>query len=419
MTKRHIRVLHWAILILLAGSVVVLNARWVEGSSISNPDAVAWELAGKDKDSPPEGWIDRWMWHQEAPFRYRVLGKLPVWAAWNLVGKAGGSGSFYIIYLIWSFLCLGAAVIALYSFLRLLLRDLEGEGGKLSLFGCLLFLSAPPVLFAYKFPLHTSPNDFLGYFLTVLGVSMVIRERPGRMSLVSCLAALCRETTLVVPLVYLLFSRDSWRRRMVLSLLPVAVLAAVRVVWWSAYRPLEGLSYNLAYPIEAFAFLFLLFGPLWVPALAGLREPILRTDAHRRDLAGTLPCVSILLVVFTVLFGRIREIRILFILFIYAIPLALVRLAGCRERIRRLTRSFRYWLYVLVAAVFVLLLHANAPAASIEEGIAIFGKLRHFYGGYGRGWVNETAIYLFAALAVIPLVARRRPGPRLDAAPSR
>jgi hypothetical protein len=260
MTPGRKRALHLVLLAVLAVLVFLVNHRFVGGSSIASPDALSWDLIGRDH--PPVQWIDDWMWHQDAPYKFRILGKLPVWAAWRLFFSGQGSQGFLVSFTFWGLAWLIATLLAFYSYLEVLAAEIpwkpgghtpprhpgaaEGNpSGVLPLLGCLFFLASPPILFAFKFPVHMTPNDLLGYFLTVLGLTALLKGRTLQVCGIACLAAWCRETTLIVPVAYVLTTRDPWKRRLLLTSLPFLCWVVPRVIWWTPYNAAGGRSLQL------------------------------------------------------------------------------------------------------------------------------------------------------------------------------
>jgi hypothetical protein len=410
------RIPYLLLLPVLSAFVLVVNLKLVEGSSIASADALAWDLLGQNQ-APPE-WPDQWMWHQEAPYKYRILGKLPVWLTWRLFLSGRGPQGFLISFIAWAWIWLTAALFALRGYLADLRRnDSAGEprpgpallaGKPGPLLGVLLFALSPPILFAFKFPVHSTPNDFLEYFLVLLAMLALLRGRPGRMSLLSCLAVFCRETSLLVPLTYLLVADGPWRRRLLWSLAPVLCWILLRLAWWEAYNPVAGGLYNLGVPLESLGFLFLVFGPLWLLLLPGRRLAAgLEPGWGWSALGSSFPWIAIAALAITLGLARVREIRILFILFPFVVPFCLAWFSAAEGRIRQALRSVRYWAYVLACLLLLVFLRLFLVAPDKETALAVFERLRHFYGGYGGGWLSIGYAYLLATLAAAPLVLAR------------
>jgi hypothetical protein len=105
--------------------------------------------------------------------------------------------------------------------------------------------------------------------------------------------------------------------------------------------------------------------------------------------------------------------RILFVMFPFVIPFALAWWAGSLDRVRTEVRGWRYGLFLAACVAMALLLRGNLVASSKEQALAVFGRLRHFYGGYGKGWLDIFYACLVLTLALIPLLGK--PGRKRDA----
>lgn len=402
--------LYIPVLVLLAALPFAIDSWMVEGSSVAAPDALAWDQLGQN--DAPSDWMDSWMWHQEAPYKYRILGKLPVWLCWKL--SAGTRGGDPLVWFVaWGFLCLLATLFALRHYLRHLMESARASRpDALALAGCLLFVLAPPALFAFKFPLHTTPNDLLGYFLVTLGLSAAIRNQARRMCLVSCAGVFCRETALLVPFAFLLTSPDPWRKRLAWSAAPLLCWGALRVLWWEPYRPVEGGLYNLIHPWETLCFLFLLFAPFWPVMVAGWARArrLARQEPQWRAFTRILPWAASLLFLVTLLLARVRELRVLFVLFPFVLPLVLVWWSSDGAHAIRTLRRKRTMILAGVVLAIVIWMRSTLVATSREQALAVWNQLRHFYGGYGKGWLDIAYAYLFLTLiALILVLSARRP----------
>ncbi|MBV8062880.1 MAG: hypothetical protein JOY51_04745, partial [Nevskia sp.] len=70
-----------SVALVIAALVLATNFFLVRTSSIANVDELRYDLAGLDPQAAPANWTGDWLWHQPAPYKYRLLGKLPLWAA--------------------------------------------------------------------------------------------------------------------------------------------------------------------------------------------------------------------------------------------------------------------------------------------------------------------------------------------------
>jgi hypothetical protein len=400
-------------LLLLILLVFYVNINVIGGSSIQNTKTLAFELSGDNMNLPPEQWINLWMWGEKAPFKYRILGKLLIWGTWKLTNTEDHAMAFYRTYVCWAFILMIAIICALYVYLRILFSNITKSpayGDWLPFLGCVLFLSAPPILLAFKFPVHTHPNDLLGYFLIILGMIAILQAKSIMMCLISCIAVFCRETTLVVPFIYFLTSSASSRKKYVLSFLPCLVWGVYRKLWWEPYNPFPAVTHNFEYPCETYAFLFLAFGFLWVPGLLGYVEMRPRENPNNvwSVIIRSFPITFFLLLGISVFLARIREIRILFNLFVFFIPFSLYWIILNEDNIKTIVKTRSYWIWIGVALMITFM--GRWFMHPIFEGDYMFfvRKFAHLYGGYGGGWVNILWLYIFALLAIIPLVFKYR-----------
>jgi hypothetical protein len=184
---------YFIILFILMVSVFSLNC--VLNGSIASPLHLAREL--ESPRAAPQDWVLQ----TQIPMKYRALFSWIVRGTWMSLLPNSGANGFYATYLCWSFVFFYAAVIALYYWLRMLDFD-----KLLSFLGCILFLGSPPVALAYVWPVHTR-EDPLAYLLVILGIIAVFRSEVTMVVIISMLGGLTRETTLIVPFVYLFYKR--------------------------------------------------------------------------------------------------------------------------------------------------------------------------------------------------------------------
>jgi len=398
-------------LISLVTSVVYVNL-YLTGSSLSSSEALAYELVGEAKNWPVREWIEQWMWQQESPYKFRILGKWLVWITFHaletpVMGETAVKNLFYQIFIVWGWLWLIATVISLYVYLKWLWQDLaRSSAWWTATLGSVLFLTAPPILMAFKFPVHTSPNDLLGYFFMVIGMMAIVTRHSFVLCIISSIAVFCRETLLLLPFIYLITSDDKWLKRLLLSSFPVITWVTYRIVWWEAYVPSTGAYHNLLYPYETLGFLFLIFGGLWLPGLAGFFQfKTALTLTRWQPLIKSFPMACLLVLGFNLMFARIREIRISFVLFVFILPLALWWVSQNINSMYYILRKWWYWTYLLLLTILsgwggMILTHP----LSIQEYGFYMQRFGHLYGGFGGGWVEIMMIYFWIAMAGLPLL---------------
>jgi hypothetical protein len=386
-------VLYFAILLFVLVLIFVLNI--VAGGTITSPQNLAIDLASPP-NSPQDWLIQNWVL-----VKYRALFRLIVRGTWSLFFAPTDAVSFYAVFVAWSFVFFYGALIAFYYYLRVLDFD-----RRTSFIGCLLFLTAPPVLLAYKYPVYTR-EDVLAYFLVILGLIAIFKSRPALMSVIAAAGALTRETTLIVPLVYLWASDDAWRKRIAYCIPPFIALIGVRLLWgFSNGNALESSILNFLFPGETLAFLFCVFGVLWLPYLIGLHDHWQRRDSLNyawKVLTVSGPFIVVLVIGAAMFLARAREIRSSFIIFPWAIPFALDWFQSRVEYFARLIRNNRYWIFAFsilaLLSAGVLMFHLANPGLMRDI-------LADFKNGY---WLVIGTLNLSATLAIfLPMLYRRR-----------
>jgi hypothetical protein len=377
------------ILLLLTVCLFLINA--LVGGSVAGPERLADDLV-----SPP-GSPQDWNVQTHIPAKYRLLFKWIVKGTWSVLFPESGAMGFYRIYVFWSFLFFYAAFVAFYFFLKGL--DFSKTA---SFVGCLLFLASPPVLMAYRFPVHTR-EDPLGYLLIVLGLIAVFKSKPLMVVLISVLGGFTRETTLMVPFVYFVALAEPMRKKLLVCAPPVLVVVLIWLLSGKSYTYNPLAVRTVRYPLETVASIFLVFGFLWIPGLLELRamrrSKRLRNEAWR-ILATTAPVVLLIVLGISLFLTRVREMRISFVLFPWMIPLALEWFRVQLPRLRRLAGGWVYWLYVFVVVSLLTFAFAYTPSSFPR----FMWHLRAFRSitWFGVGYVH----LLLTCIVVLPLLKR-------------
>lgn len=373
----------FVLLLFLTLAVFWLN--WAIGASIASPGHLAHELQSPP-NSPQEWGIQTWI-----PMKYRVLFYWIVKGTWSTLFPQSGAIGFYGVFIFWSILLFYASLIAFYFFLRTL-----DFSRSTSFVGCLLFLASPPVTLAYLH-VHTR-EDPLAYFLVVLAMVAVFKSKVVLVSLISILASLTRETTLIVPLVYLLVSGDSLRRRFLVFAPPVLSTLVLRILLgFVAYNPFFGSIRNIEYPVETVCFLFMTFGVLWLPSFIRLRDMRKQECSPSyawRVLISSAPVALVLVMGTHVTLARAIENRISFLLFPWIIPLALHWFRANTGRIRTLAASrfyqaFAFFIFTFLS-VALIYIQVDKPAF-----------MWHFGAFYNRYWLLLGYVHLLITLTMI------------------
>ncbi|MEM9834295.1 MAG: hypothetical protein AAF944_26940 [Bacteroidota bacterium] len=288
-----------------------------------------------DEIAAPADALHEWHLNKKAPFEYRMLFPAIVLLVWKATG--GGNTAFYWSYVLLSLVFLTGSALVFFQ----LLLDLRFSR-QLSLAGVIIFLLLPPLLLAYTLPVHTR-EDTLAYIILCLGLLFLLRKQYVWFFGICLIGVLCRETLLILPFVFLFFSKDFpfWKRVFIASL-PVVAWLSLRILVETnkvAYDPLEGLRWNLANPAQVVVFAFITFGPLWILWLGG-RNLALRDENHKdmngrgKVLARSAPWTLALIIVTTFLGGIYNEIRLLYLGFPWVISLSLFFIKAYRDQLR-------------------------------------------------------------------------------------
>jgi hypothetical protein len=381
------------LLILLFLLVLVFGLNIYAGGTITSPQQLAIDLL-----SPPNT-PQAWLIQDLATVKYRALFRLIVRGTWSAFFPPDDAFSFYLFFVGWSWLFFYGTVVALYYLLRQLQFD-----SRTSFIGCLLFLASPPVLLAYKYPVYTR-EDPLAYFLLTVGLIAVFRSRAFLAGLIAAAGALTRETTLILPLAYLFAARDAWRKRLFVMALPMLALIGIRILWGMAVGDnLESGLNNLRHPFETLAFMFCVFGVLWTPYVVRLSERWRRGEFENQAwemLTASGPIILILMLGATLTISRAREARIAFILFPWAIPLALDWFRSKSDALKALAASSSFWVtsFSILALVSAVILAFRITFPDLMRDYLV-----DFVNGY---WLILGTLHLSATLALFLPIRRR------------
>ena len=406
-----------ALCAVLSAVIIAANVVWVGGSSIESPYTLAHELNAQDWRLPPAALLEQWVWKRDAPYRYRILGKFAVVGLYHVL--APFVEPYYVVYyaFVWcSFIFLCLALLAFAYLISVLFQQLEHGASMavshehVAISACVLFALCPPIACAFKFPVHTDPNDLLGYFFISAAVAALLKDRIILFCVIVSVSVFCRETCLIVLAVLLFDNRYTFGKRMLVATMPIGLLIAYRLSWYEAYNPLAGARHNFAYPFESLGFLILVFGVLWFAAIKGYLD-IRRFSTHRlHPLFASFPWSALLTLSIIVFLARVREIRLEFILFFQVIPLALMW--WYHNRIMSFLIRREYWIYLGSVSILVSYLWFHRYPESIEEQARLGQLLQYFYyadgwsiyGGKSGSWVELFLIQLALILAIQPFL---------------
>jgi len=317
-----------------AGLVVFVLGSQVLGSHgmLASPERLLGELK-MNADTP-------WGLGEELPYRYRPAFRWIVLGLFAALPLDQDPGVFFGLFVTAS----GAALLFAVWMLDWLMREL-GFGPSEALLGGILFLVGFPVLFSHDIPVQTR-EDFLGYAWIALTLVFVARDEPYPVAALGVVGAWIRETCLLGVLPLWLVSKRPTQERVLAYVAPAVSLLAVRLVQGLGEYDYVGVSTEptLRWPGEAAIYLFATFGALWVAAALRLLD----REAPRHPLLGPWPVGLALLAVAATgwTMGMIRENRITYVLFPFAVPLAVAFLRS--PRAAAVARSRAAWASGLV-----------------------------------------------------------------------
>lgn len=394
---------YWGLLLILVLVLFWFNAR-IGGGSIKNPENLAEALASP-LQSPQDWELQTW-----PVFKFRLLFKWIVKGTWQILFPQGGAIWFYRVYLFYSILFFYATVVTFYLLLKMLKFS-----NSLSFVGCSLFLISPPAALAYFYPVQTR-EDPLAYFLVTLGVLAVIKSKSLWVSVLLIIGQLVKETTLILLPVYLLLSRDSLTKK-ILVCLPVFLLILFFRIFFSSAgmgvymeNPFICSKRNIQYSLETILFLFLTFSFLWLPALLRLKDMWLEglsLNYAWKVLIKSAPLALILILGTSLLLACPREMRVSFLAFPWIIPFALDWFRINIKYLKRIIRQRLYWVYTIVILTFLSV--GTLVLLNIGNSHSYSKNLENYFDpGYDK-WVITTFIHLFITLVVVlPLYLRSK-----------
>lgn len=381
----------------------------IDAPYLANPEAFAFELIGNDASKPVDVWVDDWFFRAKPPANARLLAKLPIYATYRAARSWGVAplAAFFDSYRCWTavflfaFLLLGARCCATAA--RHVAPTAVTATGALEIVAMCALAALPPVLFACKFPIHGSPNDLLGYALIAAAMNALFSGNLARYVMFALSGIACRETNLITLLPLLILGPGSVRARAITAFAIVALSAVFHTVVGGTYDPLAGARHNWEFPWESAGFVYLTFGPLWLTAaFYGLRaaQRPENSGARRFLLCAALSLPLVLAVV--VGLARVREIRILFVLYIYVVPLGLLGIHHFLATMTCARRALLIGAFLLGVAVtfrlYVTLLPVDATDFARKAD-----ALSSLYGGFGGGWQAEFLAYFLLAVPALAI----------------
>ena len=391
----------------------------VKTSCIDNIVELRYELGCRDTNQ--QTCIQDWLWEQRTPYKYRILGRVPIWALYRAGISLGldQDHAIYASFVAFLLLFMASTLFLLGLLTRTLLQRIapelpRGTHSLLTGLAWALFVFSPPILFFVKYPVRGAPNDLLGYSLMIGALLLLAQRRIAWFCALSVLAVFCRETTLLMPFIFLFFDPLPWRRKLLPAALPVAVLVAYRVAWPGTYDPLPaGILLNLKFPAETLGFVLLTFGPLWLLAPLGYaslrRHEAAQRDPFLRTFTASSPWAFLLTMCICTAFSSLWEIRTSYILLFYFVPLSAIGLYLERDRIAALLKNKYFLFYLAALSIEAVRFWMWMHPTTLPELIARAKMFDLLYVGYANSpqhnWINIFVVYLFLSAACVPVLS--------------
>lgn len=346
--------------------------------------------------SPAEALYEYNITDQE-PFKFRILFSSLVKITYDIFSEPQNNQNFYRIYVFWSGFFYISAALSFYWLLMVV-----GFHRSYAFIGTMLFLISPAIIYAFSLPVHTR-EDMLAYTILNIGLICIFKNNYIGILILTILGVLCRETLLLLPLMFLLYGSASITYRTGVFLLGCAVFFVIRTVLGNeGYDPIGlGLMYNLENKLEVVGFSFLVFSYMWPVLFLDIYYINTRAKkTHDRSPITLLRKSSLLVLVLvfaaTIIGGRVNEIRLLFILFPWIIVIFLFYLEHeIRPLIKNaITNEYKIYAILISIPCIVLYIVAYYNIHLFLEGVHDVPYVQ---------WITITCIYLYVFFLFVPL----------------
>jgi len=384
---------YYVVICIIASSVFFTSNQFLGGYLSSA------EHLGKEIQSPKDS-LYQYKLIRKAPFKYRILFSSIVTSSFELLFDSNDSNGFYYSYKAWSLAFVVAA-----SCLFFYLLTLNGFSDQLSFLGACLFLLLPPLLIAYTVPVHTR-EDPLAYCILFSGLILIVKNRSWPFFLVALIGALCRETLLLLPLLYFFFSQDkNILRKFLITGLPCVLWILLRLFMEKTpYDSLEGFHWNNNNPEQVVGFVFLTYNILWLPVIFFLlkfKTTVLAEKNAIRLFFFKSSLIALGLILLTTYLGGIyNEIRLLYLGAPWVIIISLVYIEKHGNDIYEMIRSRNYLIFIvlcLAGAGYLL-----SIILKYQQDLIKPGKYNIPY----HLWIVISVIYFTVSLVLLPALTK-------------
>jgi hypothetical protein len=341
----------------------------------------------------------------KAPFKYRILFPVIVKTSHKIFFKADNSLGFYYTYKFWSWFFYICAACLVFK-----LMHIASFNDWLCFTGAVIFVLLPPMLMAYTLPVHTR-EDPLAYTILLLGLISLVQDKKWLFVLISIAGALCRETLLLLPMLYFFFSDDkNIVRRLTIPALPCFVWLTLRLAMGQGeYDIWEGFNWNNNNPEQVIGFLFVTFNVLWLAFVFHLAEykKKLQSNNKIRVFFYRSSILTVLVILSTTYFGGIyNEIRLLYLLAPWMILIGLDFLEQYGVEMKNIMATTRYLVFIFFATVLCAVVMFFT--FKYQDVLIVPGKYAVPY----HLWIIVSVIYfnitiIFAPVSVKLFLSRR------------
>lgn len=332
---------------------------------------------------------------EEAPFKYRLLFPFLIKGTYHALYDQADEMGFYYTYKFWSIFFYATSVCAMYWLLLTC-----GFSSRLSFDGAMIFLLLPAMLLAFTLPVHTR-EDTLAYTIFFVGLVFFLKDMKWPFLCMGLLGVLCRETLLLLPLLYFFFAADrNLIRRLFIAGLPAVLGFYIR--FFSAPEPYdtwEGLRWNLNNPEQVVGFLFIVFNVCWIPFFIQLFYSKNITDSSARVRFFRRSALFILIVILLTTFvgGIFNEIRLLHLFCPWVIVLTMDFIRRNKATMQEIVQTTYYKVFALFSLVFCAMM--LVVFLRFQEKIIVPGKFNVPY----HLWIIFSFCYIFIVMLFLPL----------------
>jgi hypothetical protein len=351
---------------------------------------------GKEIQASPDS-LYQYKLSNKAPFKYRILFPTIVKTTHRVVFGSTNSIGFYYTYKFWSLL-----FYALSPCLLFYLMTIAGFNNGLSFLGAIIFILLPPMLMAYTLPVHTR-EDPLAYTILISGLICLVKEKRWLFLLIAVAGALCRETLLLLPMLYFFFANDTnIIRRLFISGAPVLTWLALRIsMGHEEYDVTEGFKWNNNNPEQVIGFLFVTFNVCWVAFVFFVlryKMKVLTSNKVRSFFFKSSLLTLFVILVTTYLGGIYNEIRLLYLLAPWMILITLDFLETHGTEFKSVVFKNGYLLFVAVTILLCGVLMYFL--LKYQTTFIVPGKYNVPY----HLWIIVSVVYICITIIFLPVL---------------